>query len=367
MNNCLKQTATKSFSRHLLTWYHQNKRLLPWRETKDPYLIWLSEIILQQTRVAQGLPYYNRFVKQYPRVEDLAAASEDEVLRLWQGLGYYSRARNLHKCAIIIAEEYNGMFPKTMQKLLSLPGIGNYTAAAIASLAFAESVPVVDGNVYRLLARYFGVDLDIASSGAFKYFYQLSTSLIDTQMPGEYNQAVMEFGALHCTPQKPDCASCVLNGECLAFANGLQDKLPVKRKKSRPRARYFNYLLIRHGYKLLMRQRLASDIWQGLYEFVLIETDNSSKFDKLEHPVLAVLQDSALEFDIDDKIIRHVLSHQVLNVNFAVVNLDENSDIVPALAKDRYDWYDLEEVEELPKPVLISNFLDTYLNSINLQ
>lgn len=363
----MKNIKQDLFSNHLLTWYYKNERPLPWRKTKEAYPIWLSEVILQQTRVAQGLPYYNRFIEQYPKVTDLANASEDEVLRLWQGLGYYSRARNLHKCAKIIAHHYNGKFPETMKELLDLPGIGRYTAAAIASLAFNEQVPVVDGNVYRVLARYFAVDIDIASSKAFDYFYRLSLSLIDRKVPGDYNQALMEFGALQCKPANPDCESCMLNDRCEAFASNSQGKFPVKRKKPKARKRYFYYLIVRKDNKFLFRQRTERDIWQGLYEFVLIENDEIKNFTELDHPILSTLKNIDVEFDIDDKLIRHLLTHQQLNVNFAVINIKENSGFHHSLATGRYSWYSLEELEELPKPVLISKYLDTYLNSINLQ
>ena len=363
----MKNIKPDLFSDHLLAWYYKNERPLPWRETKDAYPIWLSEVILQQTRVAQGLPYFNRFIEQYPKITDLANAPEDEVLRLWQGLGYYSRARNLHKCAKIIALEHDGRFPQTMNELLDLPGIGRYTAAAIASLAFNEQVPVVDGNVYRVLARYFAVDLDIASSKAYDHFYQLSLSLIDRKVPGDYNQALMEFGALQCKPANPDCDTCVLNNGCEAFANNSQGKLPIKRKKPKARKRYFYYLVLRKDNKFLLRQRTDRDIWQGLYEFVLIENDAIKNFTEIEHPILSKLKNIDVEFNIDDKLIRHLLTHQQLNVNFAIINIKENLDFYQSLATDRYYWYSLEELEELPKPVLISKYLDTYLNSINLQ
>jgi A/G-specific adenine glycosylase len=363
----LKNIKQESFSSHLLTWYYKNERSLPWRETKEPYPIWLSEVILQQTRVAQGLPYFNCFIEQYPNVTDLANAAEDEVLRLWQGLGYYSRARNLHKSAKIIAREHNGKFPETMNDLLALPGIGRYTAAAIASLAFNEKVPVVDGNVYRVLARYFAVDIDIASSKAFDHFYQLSSSLIDGTVPGDYNQALMEFGALQCKPANPNCDTCVLNDGCEAFANNNQGSFPVKRKKPKAHKRYFYYLVVRKDNKFLLRQRTDRDIWQGLYEFILIENDEIVKFNELEHPIFDAFKNIEAEFDVDDKLIRHLLTHQQLNVNFAVINIKVNSDFYHSLATDRYNWYSLEELEELPKPVLISKYLDTYLNSINLQ
>ncbi|WP_161622743.1 A/G-specific adenine glycosylase [Cesiribacter andamanensis] len=204
----------------LLDWYQRNQRDLPWRQTRDPYRIWLSEVILQQTRVQQGLPYYQRFVEKFPTVEALAAATQQEVLRLWQGLGYYSRARNLHACAQQVVAQWGGAFPQTYHLLLSLPGIGRYTAAAIASFAFKEAVPVVDGNVYRVLARLYADPTDIAKPQAFAHFFALAQQLIDPRQPDVFNQALMEFGALHCTPQKPLCLYCPLKEHCQAYALG---------------------------------------------------------------------------------------------------------------------------------------------------
>jgi len=356
-----------TFTNLVIGWYQHNKRTLPWRETKDPYRIWLSEIILQQTRVDQGLPYYLNFIKKFPGVIDLANATEVEVLRLWQGLGYYSRARNLLKTAKIVVEQYSEIFPKSMKSLLELPGIGRYTAAAIASLAYNEPVPVVDGNVYRLLARYFGIKLDTLSAKAFEHFYQLGINLIDKESPGDYNQAVMEFGALLCKPQKPDCEICLLKERCLAYENNWQSALPVKKKKRKPRNRFFNYLILTSNDKILMRQRSEKDIWRGLYEFVLIETAQTSSFLSLKHEVIDMIKDEIISVDASDNIIRHILTHQILNVSFALVELATKRECADWLAKEGYRWYDLAEIEELPKPVLISNYLDNYLNLINLQ
>ncbi len=355
------------FTTVILNWYAQNKRSLPWREQRNPYLIWLSEIILQQTRIAQGLPYYQRFVRAYPDVHRLAAASADEVLRLWQGLGYYSRARNLHKCAQIVAVQHHGHFPDNMAALRTLPGIGPYTAAAIASLAFNEAVPAIDGNVYRVLARYFGDETDITSAGAFKHFYQLSLAVLDKGRPGDYNQALMDFGALFCTPRQPDCRQCVLQSGCVAFATNRQQVLPVKSKKAKIRERNFYYVFMLYKDKVLMRQRPAGDIWQGLYEPVLIEHDRSQAFGQLQHPLLDMLHQQGLKITWQEKNIRHLLSHQLLNVNFALVSLGGQETLATRMATGAYHWYALSAVEALPKPVLIANYLDTRVNSINLQ
>jgi A/G-specific adenine glycosylase len=354
-----------SFSALILAWYDQNKRELPWRQTSEPYKIWLSEIILQQTRVAQGLPYYQRFIAKYPTVDKLAGAAESEVLRLWQGLGYYSRARNLHKCARVVVHDHDGQFPATMAGLKQLPGVGNYTAAAIASLAFNEPVPVVDGNVYRLLARYLGIETDISSSSAFRQFYDLALALIDTSRPGDFNQAMMEFGAIQCTPKNPQCEVCPLQSGCLAYARKAQQMLPVKLKKTKVRQRYFHYFLIRKENKMLLRQRREKDIWQGLFELPLIESAKKVTLNQIEHPLLDQLANKQPVYQLEDKIHRHVLSHQVLNVNFVVINIKDS--LISSPEFKEYRWYSFAEAEELPKPVLIANYLDSYLNSIDLQ
>jgi A/G-specific adenine glycosylase len=254
-----------------------------------------------------------------------------------------------------------------MKSLLTLPGIGRYTAAAIASLVFNEAAPVVDGNVYRVLARYFGIQLDIRSSKAFSHFYDLSLSLIDKSAPGDYNQAVMEFGALYCTPKQPDCEHCVLQLGCEANAKSQQKELPIKKRKLKSKKRYFNYFIIQQENKLLMRQRTERDIWQGLYEFLLIEQTQPVVASLLDHPALKKISNRNAEITINDKIIRHVLTHQLLYVNFAIVSIKNSTKLIDELATEEFNWYDLNEVDELPKPVLLANFLDTYLKSINLQ
>lgn len=262
-----------SLSKQLIFWYLQNKRELPWRKTKDPYRVWLSEIMLQQTRVAQGLPYFLKFTEAFPTVFDLAKAEESEVLKLWQGLGYYSRARNLHFTAKYISEELEGVFPKSYKELLQLKGVGDYTASAIASICYDESFAVVDGNVYRVLSRYFGVATSINSTKGIKEFKELAQTVIDETQPGVYNQAIMDFGALHCKPQNPLCDECPLAESCVALANNSVKELPVKEKKIKIKKRYFNYLVpVTEDNQTVLEERVGKGIWQGLYQFPLVET-----------------------------------------------------------------------------------------------
>jgi len=263
------------FSNYLIQWYLQNKRELPWRNSQNPYEIWLSEIILQQTRVAQGLPYFESFLAHFPTVFDLAKASEEQVLKLWQGLGYYSRARNLHQTAKIIAFEKEGQFPKTYNELLELKGIGSYTAAAIASFAYDEAVPVVDGNVFRVLSRYFNVESDISSSKAKNEFTALAKEVMDSKQPALFNQAIMEFGALQCVPKNPDCSVCVFNTSCAALQMKKVQSLPLKLKKTKIAKRFFNYLVFQDANNnSVVNKRTSTGIWHNLYEFPLIETEN---------------------------------------------------------------------------------------------
>jgi len=261
------------FSKKILEWYAINKRELPWRSTREPYNIWLSEVILQQTRVAQGLPYYNKFVKAFPTVFDLAGASEEQVLKLWQGLGYYSRARNMHFTAKQVVNEYGGMFPDSYSGLLKLKGVGDYTASAIASICFDEKVPVVDGNVYRVLSRFFGVDLPINSTKGVKYFKELATEVMSDTNIRDYNQGIMEFGAIQCSPKKPLCLHCPINERCRALLQNRVLELPVKLKKGKIKNRYFNYLVFldKDG-KTMLEQRKGKGIWQNLYQFPLVES-----------------------------------------------------------------------------------------------
>lgn len=249
----------------------ENSRNFPWREEKKPYFIWLSEIILQQTRSEQGLPYYLKFKKNYPNVTDLANASQDKVLRDWQGLGYYSRARNLHETAKHIVENLAGVFPKTYDEIIKLKGVGEYTAAAIASFAYNEPKAVVDGNVIRVLARVFGIELPFDTSEGKKKFRELAQNLLDKKSPALYNQAIMDFGASVCTP-KPICAQCFFSQKCVAFNHDLIRELPVKSKKITIRHRYFYYLLLENKTQIAIRQRTEKDIWQGLWELPMIES-----------------------------------------------------------------------------------------------
>lgn len=262
----------------LLRWYESHARDLPWRQIRDAYRIWLSEVILQQTRVAQGLDYYLRFVERFPTVQTLAAASEDEVLKLWQGLGYYSRARNLHAAAKQIVTEFGGEFPRHYEAIRSLRGVGEYTAAAIASIAYNLPYAVVDGNVYRVLSRLYDIDLPIDSTEGRRLFAALAQECLPLPQAGLYNQAIMDFGALHCTPAQPRCGECPLAEQCLARSAGTVALRPVKQGRTRVRDRYFSYLHIRCGGRVPLVRRGEGDIWQGLYEFPLIESPSEVDF-----------------------------------------------------------------------------------------
>jgi A/G-specific adenine glycosylase len=262
---------THFFRHHLLEWFGRNHRPLPWKGERDPYRIWLSEIILQQTRVEQGLPYYLKFVAAFPTVSDLAAAAEDAVFKLWEGLGYYSRARNLHATARYIAYERHGVFPDTFEGLRALKGVGDYTAAALASFAFGLPHAVVDGNVYRVLARFFGIDRPTDAPAVRREIAALAQELLDPARPADFNQAIMDFGATHCTPQLPKCPSCPLQPQCTAFAQGRVAELPVRGKATAKRQRYFLYAVFSQGSDVFVQKRLARDIWQNLYEFPMLE------------------------------------------------------------------------------------------------
>ncbi len=345
------------FSDKVVEWYESNKRDLPWRQTRDPYKIWLSEVILQQTRVAQGLPYYHRFIERFPNVAALAAASEQDVLRLWQGLGYYTRARNLHRCAREVVHNFNSQFPADFQSLKKLRGVGEYTAAAIASFCYNEKVAVVDGNVFRVLARSFGVDLEISSPEGKRSFTKLANDLISNERPDLHNQALMEFGALFCTPRNPDCQRCVFLQSCFAAQKGLQHLLPVKAKAKTSRRRYFYYFVLKHGNSLLMGKRGARDIWEGLYDFFLIEKDRPAELKKL---LQQFNESSCSNINVEEPEIsaeyRHVLTHQIIFSRFIVVE-----DIQGFGLSDRtLKFYSAKKIAALPKPVLISRFLEDH-------
>jgi A/G-specific adenine glycosylase len=352
----IKGMDKRYFSDKLVKWYFNNKRNLPWRETSDPYKIWLSEIILQQTRVNQGMPYYLKFIETYPTVSALAAAPEQEVLRLWQGLGYYTRARNLHKCAKAVVTLHAGTFPKTYEALLALPGIGGYTAAAIASIAFRQPVAVVDGNVFRVLSRLFGIDTPINSPEGKRNFTSLANELIPTERPDTHNQAVMEFGALFCTPKNPSCETCIFQKSCFAFSRKLQEQLPVKLKQKTSRKRYFYYIVLEHKKSLLMRKREQKDIWLGLFDFHLIEKNRPIKPEKilLEDDVKKIIEKGA-RITIS-KNYKHILTHQTIFSRFIIVK--SNRKIIPV--QENHSFYSLQQIAGLPKPVLVSRFLNEH-------
>lgn len=344
---------TEVFVAQLIKWYQLQKRELPWRGINDPYKIWLSEIILQQTRVNQGLPYYLRFIEAYPTVADLANASEAEVLRMWQGLGYYSRARNLHACAKMVVENYDKKFPDTFDELLKLKGIGRYTAAAIASLAFNKPNAVVDGNVYRVLSRVFGIADDISDAKTQKVFEAKANAMIPADQPGDFNQALMDFGATHCTPKKPLCMTCPFQSECFAFNKGMIDQLPVKTKKVKVRKRHFYYLLFEHNGQFLMKERGPKDIWQGLNDFYLIEEKKpitiESVLDKVDLEGITVTDSS--------EPVKHILTHQQIFAQFIRLQVKEMNKFV-ALSNDLgLNSFTLKAIHDLPKPVLVNNYL----------
>jgi A/G-specific adenine glycosylase len=343
-----------NFSTKLINWYTVNKRDLPWRSTNNPYYIWLSEIILQQTQVVQGTPYYHAFTSQFPTVYDLAKANEEDVLKLWQGLGYYSRARNLHWSAKYIVNELDGVFPDTYKDILKLKGVGDYTASAIASICFNEVTAVVDGNVYRALSRIFGIETPINSTPGQKEFKALAQQLIDKQQPAIFNQAIMEFGARQCKPKNPDCSVCPFKNGCLALKENKIDVLPVKLKKTKVTKKYFNFIvIISKNEKTILEQRIGSGIWQNLYQFPLIETKKPSTYNNIKSKIenLDVLAD--MNFDVhlyNDTDIIHKLSHQHLYTKFWIVSIDKSIE----------NGIDISNIEEYPVPILIGNFIDKF-------
>ncbi len=343
-----------SFSHKILAWYGEHQRDLPWRKTRDPYKVWLSEIMLQQTRVAQGMPYYHRFLEAFPTVRDLAAASEEKVLKLWQGLGYYSRARNLHATAKMVISDHGGEFPRTYEGLKSLKGVGDYTASAIASFCFDVPEPVVDGNVYRVLARYFGVDLPINSTEGIKYFKELAREVMDVPNIRDYNQGIMEFGAIQCAPKKPYCLLCPLNESCVALKENKVDVLPVKLNKTKIKERHFNYLVFLddEGHTL-MEQRRGKGIWQNLYQFPLVESnqelDQQSLQQQLEDKNGIPEVESLTLYNLDGPIV-HKLSHQHLYTKFWMAKTQDT-------LEDGIHW---DEITAFPVPVLIADFIQTF-------
>ena len=342
------------FSNSLVKWYLLNKRDLPWRNTVNPYPIWLSEIMLQQTRVAQGLPYYMAFMEAFPTVFDLANAEEEQVLKLWQGLGYYSRARNLHATAKHIATSLNGNFPSNYKELLQLKGVGEYTAAAIASFAYNEPVAVVDGNVFRVLSRYFNMDNDISDGKTKKEFQILAQQLLPNDKAALFNQAIMEFGALQCVPKNPDCANCIFSSSCAGLQHKKVNILPVKSKKTKVTNKFFNYLILKdiQG-NFIVQKREGKGIWENLYEFPLIETEELVSEIDFMNQLKATKFYNQLPADIillNTEVIQHKLSHQNLHIQFYILNFNQKIKEAKSLS----------EIQKLPFPIVIHNFMQTH-------
>jgi A/G-specific adenine glycosylase len=345
------------FSDTLITWYTEHKRDLPWRNTKNAYLIWLSEIILQQTRVDQGMAYYLKFSSTFPTVQDLANANNEKVMKLWQGLGYYSRARNLHTTAQLITGKHNGQFPTTYSDILTLKGIGAYTAAAIASFAYDLPHAVVDGNVYRVLSRVFGIDTPIDSTTGKKEFNLLANELLNKKKPALHNQAIMEFGAMQCKPVTPDCGNCVLNTMCVAFAEKRVRELPVKEKKTKVRDRYFHYIVLHYKNKTILHKRVQKDIWINLYDFPMIEMEKEVTEERfLKSPEWKnFIGDHSYTIKTVSPSYKHILSHQRIYARFWEVQCESS------LTNLVVDTRILIPEKDLPRyavPRLIENYLE---------
>jgi len=354
----LSYNILDSFSSIITKWYELNKRELPWRNTQDAYKIWLSEIILQQTRVNQGLNYYYRFIERFPDVQSLAVAEEQEVLKLWQGLGYYSRARNIHATAKMIKASHNSIFPTKYEDIIKLKGIGEYTAAAISSFAYNEPYAVVDGNVFRVLSRVFGIETPIDSNAGKKEFTQLANTLLNKQNPAIHNQAIMEFGALQCVPVQPLCENCVLNVACVAYKEEVVQDLPKKSKKTKQRDRHFNYLFIKNGDNTYLQQRKGKDVWENLYEFPLIETETEIDFSELiQIPAYKSIFEGVKNIEIskDSFAVKHVLSHQKIYTKFYTLEINSENK-----ALKRYTIISFNRLPNLP----ISRLTELFLNQL---
>lgn len=348
-----------TFTEQISEWYTLNKRELPWRLTTNPYHIWLSEIILQQTRVNQGLGYYYRFIETFPTVQDLANAPEDQVLRLWQGLGYYNRARNLQVSAKTISNELNGVFPNNYHDLLKLKGVGDYTASAIASFAFNEKVAVLDGNVFRVIARFYGIHNDIALGSSRSVF----KSVLDELIPNSgkachtFNQAIMDFGALLCKPKSPDCSNCPVFANCVAFDKKEQHLLPIKIKKIKIRTRHIYYLLIKDDEdNIIMKKRDTTDVWAGLYDFPLVENDKQLNESEITSLITKQYGATVHRLQVLHSAKKHQLSHQSIYAHFIELSKDELS-----LNHENFQSFSLCEIKELPKPIHIANFLEKFI------
>jgi len=354
-------TSNSNISATLALWYAQNKRDLPWRNINNPYLIWISEIILQQTRVNQGMNYYLRFIERFSTVSELAEANEDEVLKYWQGLGYYSRARNLHKAARMISTDFKGIFPDKHIDVLKLMGVGEYTAAAICSFAYNQPYAVVDGNVFRFLSRLFGIETAIDSSNGKKEFTTLAQKLLSKTNPGLHNQAIMEFGALQCVPISPNCDNCPLKSICKAFELNLVANLPIKTIKAKVTHRFFNYLFIEYQGYTYIQQRVSKDIWQNLYEFPLIESNRLLEIDELlEERDFKSLFEGIDRIEIIEKTNqkKHILSHRVIFSQFISIKI---SGKITEL--DKLIIIPIEEIDRYP----VSRLMELYLEKIKMK
>ena len=351
-----------NFGNEIIKWYQQNKRDLPWRNTRDPYLIWLSEIILQQTRIDQGLSYYHRFAEKYPDVKLLAAAKEDDVLKLWQGLGYYTRARNLHKAAKQITTAFSGKFPSEHNSIKSLKGVGDYTAAAIASFAFDLKYPVVDGNVFRLLSRFYGIETPIDTSAGKKEFTEIAGTLMRNHSPAVFNQAIMEFGSRVCKPANPECEMCPLNISCYAFKNNCYSSFPVKKNKTKTSNRYFNYLVIQDKNSFFIRKRNAKDIWQGLHDFPMIETKSSMKqIDFLKSDDWKnTFKGHKVKLTKVSPEFKHVLSHQLIYATFYEISADIN---LFNETENQWKKVNAKSVKKYAVPKLIERYIEMLVDS----
>ncbi len=345
-----------NFSSIISHWYHNNKRRLPWRETRHPYPIWVSEVILQQTRVIQGMDYYYRFLETFPTVNDLANASEQQVLSVWKGLGYYSRARNMHTTAKMVVDRFDGHFPVDYDDLILLKGIGPYTAAAISSICGNAPNPVVDGNVIRVFSRIFGIHEPAGSGASHKKVYEKSLSLIDHDDPGTYNQAVMEFGALLCKPRQPLCDDCIFRKDCFAFNNGRVNELPVPKPPVVKRERFLNYLVFfRDDGAVLMQKRTGNDVWRNLWEFPLIETDKTLLATLISHPLIDKNPEETIQIDDHSYIdTRHILTHQLIHARFFKMNFAPG----PIADQGDYQWQPNPLVSGLPVARMIEKYLE---------
>jgi A/G-specific adenine glycosylase len=347
-----------TLKKQLSEWYNPARRELPWKKSKSPYHIWLSEIILQQTRVEQGTPYYLAFIHRFPNVEDLAYAPLDDVLKTWEGLGYYSRARNLHHAARQVVSDFDGVFPSDYHKLLQLKGVGAYTAAAIASFAFDLPYAVLDGNVFRVLSRYFGIDAPIDSTEGKKLFSKLAQECLDTDNPARHNQSIMDFGALVCIPQNPNCHNCPLSGDCIAYRENMVGRLPLKSKKIIKQQRHFNFLVISNGVKTIVQQRDDSDIWKGLHQFPLLETESLESH--LTAADFGIMHSGISSYRLSE-IFKQTLTHRYIIAHFIEMRVSEIISIPKA-----FQWVALSDISQLAFPKIIRDYLqDSLLLSEN--